>query len=73
MKYDKIGVQIDEKNTFDKALKTGINLFLGSGFSVLAKDAQGKALPCGRELLYELIDEFPRASAFNDLGKAIIT
>ena len=36
----------------------GINLFLGSGFSVLAKDINGRTLPTGRELLMELKERF---------------
>ena len=67
---DKMNIHIDEKNTFDNALKTGISLFLGSGFSVLSKDKQGKTLPCGYELLEELKEQFPKIKSFNDLSKA---
>lgn len=35
-----MSIQIEEKNTFDKALKTGISMFLGSGFSVSLKIKQ---------------------------------
>lgn len=64
-----MNIQIEEKNTFDKALKTGISLFLGSGFSVLSEDKQGNKLPCGSELLENLKEKFPRIAAFNDLSK----
>ena len=64
-----MNLQIEEKNTFDKALKTGISLFLGAGFSVLAKDKQGNNLPCGSELLENLKGRFPKIAAFNDLSK----
>lgn len=62
-------IQIEEKNTFDNALRTGISLFLGSGFSVLAKDKQGNTLPCGSGLLKELKEKFPKIAPFNDLSK----
>ena len=39
-------MNIEEQHTFEAVLKTGISLFLGAGFSVLAKDKQGKDLPC---------------------------
>lgn len=48
-----MNIFIEEQNTFDKALKTGISLFLGSGFSVLTKDKQGSNLPCGNGLIRE--------------------
>lgn len=64
-----MNIQIEEKNTFDKALKSGISLFLGSGFSVLSKDKQGDSLPCGNGLLDNLKEKFPKISAFNDLSK----
>lgn len=68
-KEEKMNIQIQEKNTFDRALKSGISLFLGSGFSVLSKDKQGDSLPCGNGLLDNLKEKFPKISAFNDLSK----
>lgn len=64
-----MSIQIEEKNTFDKALKTGISMFLGSGFSVLSKDKTGNNLPCGTKLLEEIKGIFPKTVAFNDLSK----
>ena len=64
-----MNIQIEEKNTFEKALKSGISLFLGSGFSVLSKDKQGNNLPCGNGLLENLKENFPKIAAFNDLSK----
>lgn len=64
-----MSIQIEEKNTFDNALRTGISMFLGAGFSVLAKDKQGNNLPCGSELLEELKEKFSRIQSFNDLSK----
>ena len=65
-----MNIQIEEKNTFDKALRTGISVFLGSGFSVLSKDKQGNNLPCGNGLLENLKEKFPKIAAFNDLSKS---
>lgn len=60
---------IEEKNTFEKSLKLGISMFLGSGFSVLSRDKEGKNLPCGRELLEELKQLFPKVKSFDNLSK----
>lgn len=68
-KEERMNIQIEEKNTFDKALRTGISVFLGSGFSVLSKDKQGNNLPCGNGLLENLKEKFPKIAAFNDLSK----
>lgn len=46
--------RIDYKETLVQAMKTGINLFVGAGFSLYAKDASGKKLPTGSQLLAEL-------------------
>lgn len=40
------------------ALKTGINIFAGAGFSILAKDKQDRTLPLASNLLAELNNEF---------------
>ena len=58
------------KNLFNKAIEEGINLFLGAGFSVNAKDGNGNALPLGGELLEELKDKFQDIKVYNDLSKA---
>jgi len=64
-----MNIWIEEKYTFDKALRTGISVFLGSGFSVLSKDKQGSILPCGNGLLENLKEKFPKIAVFNDLSK----
>jgi tetratricopeptide (TPR) repeat protein len=51
-------MNIENQHTLQKALAEGINLFLGAGFSVLAKDAAGTALPVGGQLTKELTQEF---------------
>ena len=46
--------RIDYKDTLVQAMKTGINLFVGAGFSLYANDASGNPLPTGSQLLNEL-------------------
>ena len=47
-------VSIENENNFRSALSKGINLFLGAGFSVLAKNKDGSHLPLGEGLKDEL-------------------
>lgn len=47
-------MEIENKNTLTVAMRTGINLFVGAGFSILAKDKDEKKLPLGSDLLKEL-------------------
>ena len=58
------------ENLFRKALKQGINLFCGAGFSVEAKDCHGMNLPVGNVLLQELKNKFPDISNYTTLPKA---
>jgi hypothetical protein len=51
-------VQIENESTLMAALNSGINLFLGAGFSVLAKDEAGRPMPVGQDLHRELVREF---------------
>ena len=46
--------RLDYKETLLQAMKTGINLFVGAGFSIYAKDVMGTPLPSGKQLLSEL-------------------
>lgn len=55
---------INNENTFKHALQEGINLFIGAGFSILAKDESGKNLPLGRELCKELCVEFHKPEVY---------
>ena len=52
-------MDIENEDLFLHAISNGINLFLGAGFSVLAK-AGDRALPAGDALKNELIDHFKR-------------
>ncbi|MBF1646039.1 MAG: SIR2 family protein [Prevotella sp.] len=46
--------RFDCKNTLIDAMHSGINLFVGAGFSVYAKDKNEKNLPTGNKLIEEL-------------------
>ena len=52
-------MEIEFISTFERHLQSGINLFTGAGFSLLAEDCSGKSLPRGSELKDELIVAFP--------------
>ncbi|PKA03868.1 SIR2 family protein, partial [Leptospira ellisii] len=49
---------IELEELFKKSLAEGVNLFLGSGFSLHAKDVKGRDLPTGMALTKELIENF---------------
>lgn len=51
-------MEIEFQDIFERDVKTGMNLFLGSGFSIYSKDAMGKFLPLGFELEQELSEYF---------------
>lgn len=49
---------IENEASFKINLRREINLFVGAGFSILAKDSKGQALPTGGDLVRELCLEF---------------
>ena len=51
-------LDIELEHSLAHALTTGLNLFLGAGFSVLAQNFDGKTLPIGADLHTELISHF---------------
>jgi hypothetical protein len=51
-------IEIENQNSLEHALYQGINLFVGAGFSILAKDETGRALPLGCKLAEELAEYF---------------
>lgn len=57
-------MKINNENTFKHALLGGINLFVGAGFSILAKDASGKNLPTGKDLCAELSKKFDKPEVY---------
>ena len=59
--------RFDCKNTFLEALHNGINLFVGAGFSIHAKDILGNKLPTGKQLLSELHEHV--GAGLNNLPK----
>ena len=59
--------RIDYKDSLIHAMKTGINLFTGAGFSIKAYDKNKRYLPNGKTLLNELQSLF--GPGINDLAK----
>ena len=59
--------RIDYKETLVQAMKKGLNLFVGAGFSVYAKDSNGVALPVGNQLIKELHENV--GAGLNDLPR----
>lgn len=55
-------MKIDCQNSLEQAFKCGINVFVGAGFSTLAKDKHGKTLPLGAELCEELKHKFNKSA-----------
>lgn len=51
-------MNIELKDTLVNALNNGISLFLGAGFSIMAKDRDGQTLPLGNHLRDELASTF---------------
>lgn len=58
------------ESLFKKALRDGINIFCGAGFSVEAEDGNEKKLPTGIGLLRELQEEFPAIEKYTKLPRA---
>jgi len=59
-------VRIENENTFKQALASGINLFLGAGFSVKAEGTfkdKPKPMPVGDGLRQEILEKFGRSSS----------
>src|SRR5690606_11476298 len=56
--------QIQNEDLFRHALTSGVNFFLGAGFSVAAKSL-GKTLPVGDGLRSELLDHFRRPKPYS--------
>lgn len=59
--------RFDCKNTLIDAMHSGLNLFVGAGFSVYAKDKNEKNLPTGNKLIEELYTIF--GSGQKDLAR----
>ncbi|KAA6317013.1 hypothetical protein EZS27_032770, partial [termite gut metagenome] len=57
-------MRFDNKNIFEDYLRSDINLFLGAGFSVLAKNRENQDLPIGNQLANELKQTFNMEGEF---------
>lgn len=62
--------RFDCEDLFCQALKKGITLFCGAGFSVLSYDKDNNALPVGSVLLDELKRKYAYISNYNNLPRA---
>ena len=63
-------MEIAQENTFRKYLTNGINLFVGAGFSVLAKNKDDNFVPLGNSLKEMLAQRFGKESLVGlDLAK----
>lgn len=61
-------MKIELKESMEKAISKGINLFLGAGFSIYSEDENSNPLPLGNKLCQELINKFD-CPQINDLSK----
>lgn len=50
--------RFDNQNLFENEISKGTNLFLGAGFSVLAKNKFDESLPIGNKLTNDIKDQF---------------
>jgi len=64
-----MSVIIDREALFKEKLRTGINLFTGSGFSILPFN--GSSLPTGKELCKEVCEKFGISKSYGDDLEAI--
>lgn len=63
-------MEIEHENSLKKALREGCNLFLGAGFSLLAKNKEGIELPLASKLKLEMAQHFNRNDLINlDISK----
>lgn len=62
--------RFDCEDLFCQALKDGITLFCGAGFSVLSCDKNDDLLPLGNQLLDELKCRFDYVNNYNNLSRA---
>jgi len=53
-------IEIENEGLLSQALREGVNLFLGAGFSIMARNEDNKTLPLGAELKQELIEVFKK-------------
>lgn len=59
--------RIDYKESLIQAMKNGLNLFVGAGFSLFARDSNGRGLPRGTDLVKELHEYV--GAGLNDLPR----
>jgi hypothetical protein len=68
-----VNMDIENRSTFENALKSNINLFLGAGFSLFSSDQNNKPLPTAVDLTRELCEVFHKPyTAKTDLARLYI-
>lgn len=53
-------IKIENEHSLKEAFRSGVNLFVGAGFSVEAKNKKGDKLPLGKNLALELCEKFDK-------------
>lgn len=51
-------IKIENEHSLKEAFRSGVNLFVGAGFSIDAKNKKGDKLPLGKNLALELCEKF---------------
>lgn len=58
-------IKIENEHSLKEALRSGVNLFVGAGFSVDAENKKGDKLPLGKNLALELCEKFGKKASDN--------
>ena len=56
-------IKIENEHSLKEAFRSGVNLFVGAGFSVEAKNKKGDKLPLGKNLALELCEKFDKKAS----------
>ena len=58
-------IKIENEHSLKEAFRSGVNLFVGAGFSIDAKNKKGDKLPLGKNLALELCEKFGKKASDN--------
>jgi len=61
----KSNICIENKASLEAAIRSDLNIFVGSAFSIFSRDRKGNPLPTGAELVAELCKEFNKPHLSN--------
>jgi len=48
-------IKIENEHSLKEAFRSGVNLFVGAGFSIDAKNKKGDKLPLGKKLSFRIM------------------